>query len=45
MNVISKQDYEKVVTDPRLRQLGPPQCKITAYGGHTDYQDCFEWLG
>ena len=34
MNVISKQDYEKVVTDPRQRQLGPPQCKITTYGGH-----------
>ena len=34
MNVISKQDYEKVATDPRQRQLGPPQCKITAYGGH-----------
>ena len=34
MNVISKQDYEKVVIDPRQRQLGPPQCKITTYGGH-----------
>jgi len=34
MNVISKQDYEKVVTDLRQRQLGPPQCKITTYGGH-----------
>ena len=32
MNVISKHDYEKVVTDPRQRQLGPPQCKITTYG-------------
>ena len=34
MNVIYKQDYNKVVTDPRLLQLGPPQCKITACGGH-----------
>ena len=34
MNVISKQDCEKVATDPRQRQLGPPQCKITTYGGH-----------
>ena len=34
MNVISMQDSEKVVTDPRQRQLGPPQCKITTYGGH-----------
>lgn len=34
MNVISKRDYEKVVADPKQRQLGPPQCKITTYGGH-----------
>ena len=34
MNVISMPDSEKVVTDPRQRQLGPPQCKITTYGGH-----------
>jgi len=34
MNVISKQDYEKVVTAPGKRQLGPPQCKITTYVGH-----------
>ena len=34
MNAISKQDYEKVVTGLRLTQVGPPQCEITAYGGH-----------
>ena len=33
MNLISMQVFQKVVTDPRQRQLGPPQCKITAYGG------------
>ena len=34
MNIISMQDLEKVVTDTRKGQLGPPQCKITTYGGH-----------
>lgn len=33
MNLISMQVFQKVVTDPRQRQLGPPQCKITTYGG------------
>ena len=34
MNAMSKRDYDKVVTQPLERQLIPPQCKITAYGGH-----------
>ena len=34
MNVMSKQDFEKVVAQPPEKQLSPPQCKITAYGGH-----------
>lgn len=33
MNLISMQVFQKVVTDPSQRQLGPPQCKITTYGG------------
>ena len=33
MNLISMQVFQTVVTDPRQRQLGPPQCKITTYGG------------
>ena len=33
MNLISMQVFQKVVTDPRQRQLGPPQCKITGCGG------------
>lgn len=33
MNLISMQVFQKVVTDPRQRQLSPPQCKITTYGG------------
>ena len=33
MNLISKQVFQKVVKDLGQRQLGPPQCKITTYGG------------
>ena len=34
MNVMFKQDFENVVAQPLEKQLSPPQCKITAYGGH-----------
>ena len=34
MNVISKEDYESVVSDHKQRKLSPPQCRIMAYGGH-----------
>lgn len=34
MNVLSVQDLEKVVKDPRQRQLSPPHCKITTSGGY-----------
>ena len=34
MNVISKEDYESVVSDHKQRKLSPPHCRIMAYGGH-----------
>ena len=35
VNVISKQDYDRLNPNPQHRHLGPTQCRITAYGGYT----------
>ena len=35
VNVISKQDYDRLNPSPQHRHLGPTQCRITAYGGYT----------
>ena len=32
--MISKLDYESVVSDPKQRKLSLPQCRIMAYEGH-----------
>ena len=34
-NVISKEQYDKLIPSPQHRHLGPAQYRITAYGGHT----------
>jgi len=31
LNVLSKQEYDKIVPNPKQRELGPPQFKITAW--------------
>ena len=35
VNVISKEQYDKLVPSPQHRHLGPAQYRITVYGGHT----------
>ena len=35
VNVISKQDYDRLNPNPQHRHLGPTQCRITAYRGYT----------
>lgn len=35
VNVISKEDYDRIIPSPQQRHLGPAQFRITAYGGHT----------
>ena len=35
VNVISKQDYDRLNSNPQHRHIGPTQCRITAYGGYT----------
>ena len=35
VNVISKEQYDKLISCPQHRHLGPAQYRITAYGGHT----------
>ena len=35
VNVISKEQYDKLIPSPQHRHLGPVQYRITAYGGHT----------
>jgi len=34
LNVLSKQEYDKIVPNPKQRALDPPQFKIAAYGAH-----------
>ena len=35
VNVISEEQYDKLIPSPQHRHLGPAQYRITAYGGHT----------
>ena len=35
VNVISRQDYDRLNPNPQHRHLGPMQYRITAYGGYT----------
>ena len=35
VNVLSKQDYDRLNPNPQQRYLGPTQNRIKAYGGYT----------